>query len=116
MGHRWLTTPDSWRDSMAVEATPTWKGIVATADEHNASLIVLGPHRRSGLLGHLQGSVAAAVVAHSSTPVLLVPEGLGLEELHAPPDIGTALSAPAGRGHPGTWTYDDAHGRGPRDL
>ena len=102
--------------SMAVEAAPTWKGIVATADEHNASLIVLGPHRRSGLLGHLQGSVAAAVVAHSTTPVLLVPEGLGLEELHAPPDIGTALSAPAGRGHPGTWTYDDAHGRGPRDL
>ena len=60
--------------SVAVEGTPTWKGIVAAADEHNASLIVLGPHRRNGLLGHLQGSVAAAVVAHSSTPVLIVPE------------------------------------------
>jgi nucleotide-binding universal stress UspA family protein/MFS family permease len=60
--------------SVAVEAAPTWKGIVAAADEHNASLIVLGPHRRNGLLGHLQGSVAAAVVAHSSTPVLIVPE------------------------------------------
>jgi MFS family permease/nucleotide-binding universal stress UspA family protein len=87
--------------SMAVEAAPTWKGIVATADEHNATLIVLGPHRRSGLLGHLQGSVAAAVVAHSSTPVLLVPEGLGLEELDAPPDIGTALSTPGGAWAPG---------------
>ena len=50
---------------MAVEAAPTWKGIVAAADEHDASLIVLGPHRRNGLLGHLQGSVAAAVVAHT---------------------------------------------------
>lgn len=60
--------------SKAVEAVPTWKGIVETADEHDASLIVLGPHRRNGLLGHLQGSVAAAVVAHTSTPVLIVPE------------------------------------------
>ena len=63
--------------SKAVEAAPTWKGIVATADEHNASLIVLGPHRRNGLLGHLQGSVAAAVVAHTATPVLIVPERSG---------------------------------------
>jgi MFS family permease/nucleotide-binding universal stress UspA family protein len=60
--------------SCAVEATPTWKGVVAAADEHRASLIVLGPHRRNGLLGHLQGSVAAAVVAHTDTPVLIVPE------------------------------------------
>ena len=63
--------------SRAVEAAPTWKGVVATADEHNASLIVLGPHRRNGLLGHLQGSVAAAVVAHTATPVLIVPERSG---------------------------------------
>ncbi|MCW2560662.1 MAG: arabinose efflux permease family protein [Mycobacterium sp.] len=60
--------------SKAVEAAPTWKGIVTAADEHQASLIVLGPHRRNGLLGHLQGSVAAAVVAHTSTPVLIVPQ------------------------------------------
>lgn len=62
-------------ESIAVEAAPTWKGIVHAADEHGASLIVLGPHRRSGLLGHLQGSVAAAVIAHSTKPVLVVPEG-----------------------------------------
>jgi nucleotide-binding universal stress UspA family protein len=58
--------------SMAVEAAPTWKGIVGTADERNASLIVIGSHRHSGLVGHLVGSVAAAVVAHSTLPVLLV--------------------------------------------
>jgi nucleotide-binding universal stress UspA family protein len=61
--------------SIAVEAAPTWQGIVRSADEHGASLIVLAPHRRSGLLGRLQGSVAAAVIAHTSKPVLVVPEG-----------------------------------------
>jgi nucleotide-binding universal stress UspA family protein len=60
--------------SAAVEAAPTWKGIVDAAEEHAASLIVLGPHRRNGLLGHLQGSVAAAVVAHTTTPVLIIPQ------------------------------------------
>jgi nucleotide-binding universal stress UspA family protein len=60
--------------SLAIEASPTWKGIVEAAHEHSASVIVLGPHRRNGLLGHLHGSVAAAVVAHTSTPVLLIPE------------------------------------------
>ncbi|OLT97239.1 universal stress protein [Mycobacterium syngnathidarum] len=60
--------------AIAVEGAPIWKGIVETAHEHNASLIVVGPHRRDGLLGHLEGSVAAAVVAHSTTPVLVVPE------------------------------------------
>lgn len=61
--------------SVAVEAAPTWQGIVDTAKKHTASVIVIGPHRRNGLLGHLQGSVAAAVVAHATTPVLVVPEG-----------------------------------------
>jgi nucleotide-binding universal stress UspA family protein len=58
--------------SMAVQAAPTWKGIVQTAEEHQASLIVLGSHRRSGLVGHLLGSVAAAVVTHSASSVLVV--------------------------------------------
>jgi nucleotide-binding universal stress UspA family protein len=58
--------------SMAIQAAPTWKGIVKTAEEHKASLIVLGSHRRSGLVGHLLGSVAAAVVNHSTSSVLVV--------------------------------------------
>jgi MFS family permease/nucleotide-binding universal stress UspA family protein len=69
-----LATQAGFRScSVAVEAAPTWKGIVSAADRHDASLIVLGPHRRSGMFAHLQGSVTAAVVAHTSTPVLLVP-------------------------------------------
>ena len=60
-------------ESLAVWAAPTWKGIVETADERNASLIVMGSHcRRSGLMGRLVGSVAAAVVAHSTRSVLVV--------------------------------------------
>ncbi len=58
--------------SLAVKAAPTWKGIVATAEEHNASLVVLGSHRRRGVVGHLLGSVAAAVVTHSASSVLVV--------------------------------------------
>jgi nucleotide-binding universal stress UspA family protein len=49
-------------------------GIVAAVRESDASLVVLGPHRRSGLVGHLQGSVAAAVIAHSTIPVMAIPE------------------------------------------
>ena len=59
-------------ESLAVWAAPTWKGIVQTADERDASLIVIGSHRRSGLVGRLLGSVAAAVVAHSARSVLVV--------------------------------------------
>jgi nucleotide-binding universal stress UspA family protein len=58
--------------STTVEATPTWKGIVKLAHEHDASLIVLGSHGRSGLAGVLIGSVAEAVAAHSRRSVLIV--------------------------------------------
>lgn len=58
--------------SVAIGAAPTWKGIVEVAEQREASLIVLGPHRRSGLVGHLLGSVTAAVVSHSAASVLIV--------------------------------------------
>jgi nucleotide-binding universal stress UspA family protein len=58
--------------SLTVKGAPTWKGIVEVADERGASLIVLGSHRRSGVVGHLLGSVTAAVVAHSARSVLVV--------------------------------------------
>jgi nucleotide-binding universal stress UspA family protein len=57
---------------VAVWSAPTWKGIAETAEEHDASLIVIGSHRRSGIVGRLVGSVAAAVVTHSERSVLVV--------------------------------------------
>jgi nucleotide-binding universal stress UspA family protein len=57
---------------VAAEAAPTWRGIVDAADQHDASLIVLGSHGRSGLVGAVLGSVASAVAAHSRRSVLIV--------------------------------------------
>lgn len=58
--------------SLAVESAPTWRGIVQTAEERGAGLIVIGSHQRPGLLGHLVGRVAVAVLTHASCPVLVV--------------------------------------------
>jgi nucleotide-binding universal stress UspA family protein len=57
---------------LTVEASPTWKGIIHTAEEHHVSLIVLGAHRHAGLVGHLLGGVAASVVSHALCSVLVV--------------------------------------------
>ena len=58
--------------SSAIEAAPTWKGIVKVGEEHDCSLIVLGSHGRTGLASVLIGSVAEAVAAHSPRSVLIV--------------------------------------------
>jgi nucleotide-binding universal stress UspA family protein len=58
--------------SAEIERAPTWKGIVDIADEHGASLIMLGSHGRAGLAGFFVGSVAGAVAAHADQPVLIV--------------------------------------------
>jgi nucleotide-binding universal stress UspA family protein len=58
--------------TIAIQAAPTWTGIVEVAEEREASLIVLGSHQRRGLVGHLLGSVTAGVLAHSVFPVLIV--------------------------------------------
>jgi nucleotide-binding universal stress UspA family protein len=62
-------------ESVEIERSPTWKGIAELADEHDARLIVLGSHGRSGFAGALVGSVASAVAAHSRRSVLIVHRG-----------------------------------------
>jgi nucleotide-binding universal stress UspA family protein len=59
--------------SEATEAVPTWRGIVDFADEHDAGMIVLGSHSRSGLSGVLLGSVSSAVMEHARRPLMIVP-------------------------------------------
>lgn len=58
--------------ALTVEAAPTWKGLVQVAEDHKCGLIVIGSHQRSGLLGHLAGSVAAATVSHFESSVLVI--------------------------------------------
>jgi nucleotide-binding universal stress UspA family protein/MFS family permease len=57
---------------LAVQGTPAGQAVIDTADDHDASLIVLGSHRRTGLGGRLAGSVAADVASHSQRPVMIV--------------------------------------------
>jgi nucleotide-binding universal stress UspA family protein len=57
---------------VTVEAAPTWKGLVKVAEDHKCGLIIIGSHQRSGLIGHLAGSVAAATVSHFESSVLVV--------------------------------------------
>jgi nucleotide-binding universal stress UspA family protein len=58
--------------ALAVEAGPTWKGLVEIAKERDASVIVMGSHSRSGIGGVLLGSVASSVASHWSRSVLIV--------------------------------------------
>jgi nucleotide-binding universal stress UspA family protein len=80
--------------SAAVEAAPTWKGIVKVAEEHDSSLVVLGSHGRSGLAGVLIGSVAEAVAAHSRRAVLIIHrlDQRGQNPAHA--NLGTEKDSP----------------------
>lgn len=45
--------------------------IINTAEEHNASLIIMGAHGRSYVRGALLGSVTQGVVKRTRTPVLI---------------------------------------------
>ncbi len=73
--------------------------IVAAAKEHNASLIVIGTHGRSGLSRTLLGSTAMSVVRESHVPCMLIPPGRPLRDLKLTrallPIDGSQLSAQA---------------------
>lgn len=55
-----------------VERGKPWERIVEVANEHNADLIVIGTHGRSGLQHFVLGSTAERVVQHAPCPVLVV--------------------------------------------
>jgi nucleotide-binding universal stress UspA family protein len=51
---------------------PVWRVIVDSAEERDASIIVMGSHGRTGIEFVLMGSVASAVARHAARPVLIV--------------------------------------------
>ncbi|MEJ7797362.1 MAG: universal stress protein [Solirubrobacteraceae bacterium] len=53
------------------------EAILAAADEHHATLIVVGRGGAGALKSMLLGSVAEALVKHATRPVLVVPEPAG---------------------------------------
>jgi nucleotide-binding universal stress UspA family protein/MFS family permease len=60
--------------SVAVEGTPVWQAILDAANEHQASLIILGAGHHPGPGVLATGSVATAVATRSPRPVLIVHE------------------------------------------
>ncbi len=50
-----------------------YEGIVSTAEEFEADLLVLGTHGRTGFDHFISGSVAEKVVRNSKCPVLIIP-------------------------------------------
>jgi nucleotide-binding universal stress UspA family protein len=77
-----LANSAGFRATPLVESgSPTWQSIVTSAEQHAASLVVMGSHGRTGLGYVLMGSIAAAVARHGELPVLIV---------HAPSDDSDA--------------------------
>ena len=62
--------------AVAERGDSVWKRIVQSAEEHDASMVVLGAHGRTGTRLIALGSVVVATVEHTARPVLIV---------HAPP-------------------------------
>ena len=59
-------------DARVVENRVPHEGILETAVEQGADLIVMGSHGRRGLQRFLLGSVAQRVLSHSQIPVMVV--------------------------------------------
>ena len=75
-GARLARTAGFEAESIAERGDPTWERIVQSADEHDASLVVMGSHGRTGISRVLLGSVAGAAASHTARPVLIAHDGV----------------------------------------
>ena len=48
-----------------------WQRIVESAEEHDADILVMGSHGRTGISRVLLGSVAGTAASHTDRPVLI---------------------------------------------
>ena len=58
-------------EPLAERGEPVWGRIVDSAEEHDAGLLVIGSHGRTGIGYVLLGSIAAATARHTDRPVLI---------------------------------------------
>ncbi len=59
-------------DTQVVESHAVWRGILETAEQLGADLIVMGSHGRRGLEKLVLGSVAQSVLSHTRINTLIV--------------------------------------------
>ena len=59
-------------DTQVVESHAVWRGILETAEQLGADLIVMGSHGRRGLEKLVLGSVAQSVLSHTRINTLVV--------------------------------------------
>jgi nucleotide-binding universal stress UspA family protein len=71
---------DAIPDAVPGSFNGTWHDILDVADQHDASLIVVGARGLSALRSLLLGSVSHGVVQHSHHPVLVVPPAASIEQ------------------------------------
>jgi nucleotide-binding universal stress UspA family protein len=58
-------------EAMVERGDPIWQRIVEFAEDHDAGIVVMGSHGRTGISQLLLGSVAGATASHTDRPVLI---------------------------------------------
>jgi nucleotide-binding universal stress UspA family protein len=58
-------------EPLVEQGDPVWQRIVESAEEHDADILVMGSHGRTGISRLLLGSVASAAASHTDRPVLI---------------------------------------------
>lgn len=97
IGGLWSTMRDHLREAggpmeTRLEVLQGWsipEQILTAASRHDAQLIIMGTHGRTGLRRLLLGSVAEEVLRHATCPVLVVPV---LAEVRARVPVGTGAA------------------------
>jgi nucleotide-binding universal stress UspA family protein len=62
-------------EAVVERGDPIWERIVESADEHDATIVVIGSHGRTGISRVLLGSVASTAASHTARAVLIVHDG-----------------------------------------